>query len=180
MNLNFNSKTIVSVCTLLSVVIMIVIFIILPTAHNIQKTTDETYRLRLYMEQRYQESLRSKVTKKKLENMKKNSLDFEKFLFKKDQTLTLIKILETVAVNNQINQKVKENNLDRIAPNKNINLKLEASGKYKDVLKYIYNLETLDYFINITNLRLTSSYDKNGQNNGNALVGLTLEIYVSQ
>jgi len=180
MKFNSSIKIIIAVCILSLVVILIVIGVIWPTANNIRKTTEETYQLRAYMEQRYQESLRSKVTKKKLEDIKQETLGFESAIFKKSQTLDLIKMLEVIASDSGVSQRIEETNLDNINTNQNINLKLSANGKYNDIFKYIYNLETLDYFVNITNLRLTPNYDKNGQSNSSLSASLNIEIYVGQ
>ena len=174
MKFNSSGKIILPVCSLIIVVLIIVILIIIPTARNISKTTQDTYQLRSYLEQRYQESIQSRLTKERLDTIKQESTNFDQLLFKKSRTMELIQLLEKLSAKHQLNQIIEGTNLDSITPGENLSIRLTVSGQYKNMLNYIHNLETIQYFVNLTDLRLSD----NGSGNSSANFGL--EIYVSQ
>ena len=180
MKLTSTNKIIITVFSLSVLVLIILILVILPSAQKIKEITEETYNLRSYMEKKYTESLQSKLTKNKLEEIKTESKDFSKYLFTKNHTLELIQLLENLATKNKITQSMGSTNLDSILPDSNININLNINGEYKNVLKYINDLESLDYFINITTLRLSPGYDKTGQIKNMVSANLNIEIYVSK
>jgi len=173
MKLTSTNKTIVTVCLLSAVILSIIILVIIPAIQSIKKITTETSNLRLYMEQKYKESLRSKLTKKKLERITEDVKNYDKYLFKNTQALELIQLLENLSSKSKVTQKINNSNLDSITPGKKLNINLTVNGKYTDVLNYLHNLETIDYFVNIETIRLIP----NGEG---TTANLTIGIYVSK
>lgn len=180
MTLNSGHKIIISVAALALLAAAISFLIIVPTVSSIKKTTNEIYKLRTYLEKKYQDSLKTRLTKKKLEQIKQNSTDLPAYLFNVKDTLKLIQILETTANNNGVTQKINYSNLDKIKPQTKIKIDLTISGQYLNILNYIQTLESMTYFINIENIRLASVYDNHGQATNDTNANLTIGIYASQ
>lgn len=180
MTLNSGQKIIISVVTLALLTVTILVLIIIPTISNIKETANEIYELRTYLEKKYQDSLKTRLTKKKLEQIKQNSTDLPVHLFNVKDALKLIQILETTANNNKVEQKINYSNLDKIKPQTKVEIDLTISGQYLNILNYIQAIETMTYFANIENIRLTPNYDSRGQTTNNANANLIIGIYVSQ
>ena len=178
MKLNSTNKTIITVAALTLVAILIVVFIILPTSKNIKKITEETYNLRAYMEQKYKKSLNSKLTKKKLIDIEKGSKHFDKYLFSRKNALKLIKFLEDLSQNSNVKQNIRSSNLDEIKKGNLVKISTTITGNYHDVLNYIHNLETSQYFINIKDIRLTP---RSGEKEKQGMAAkLNLELYAGK
>lgn len=180
MTLNSGHKIIISVAALALLVVVIFFFIIVPAVRNIKETANEIYELRIYLEKKYQDSLKTRLTKKKLEQIKQNSTNLSAYLFNVKDALKLIQTLETTASNNKVGQKINYSNLDKIKPQTKVKIDLTISGQYINVLNYLQAIETMAYFANIESIRLTSDYDNHGQATNNANANLTIGIYVSQ
>jgi len=180
MKLNSGHKIFITVGLLSSIVIIIVVLIIIPTARNIQETTQETYNLRAYMEKRYQDSLKSRLTKKKIEQIKNYSTDFNEHIFKISDTLKLVQTLENMAEQNQVKQNINDSNLDAIKPGSKITINISITGDYLNVLNYVQTIEKQDYFFNIETLRLTPSYDGNGALSKEMSANLIVTLYVNK
>ena len=180
MKLNPGHKIILTVSLLCLLVIFIIGAIIYPVVASIQKTTKQTYDLRLYMEKRYQNSLRSRLTKKKIETMKEDTKNYDLYLFRKADSLALIQNLEQTADDSNVNQTITGSNLDSIAAGKKLNINLTVSGIYSDVIRYINALEISQYFLNIKSVRLIPSHDSHGNINDFVTGYLNIELYVAK
>jgi len=179
MKLNSGHKIIITVSLMSLLALVIIVMVIIPTIRNIQTTAKETYKLRVYMEKKYQASLRSRLTKKKIEEIKKESSDYDSYLFKKENALELIQHLEKMSKQTKVNQKINSTNLDQIIPGSKLQISITVSGKYVDVLEYINVIENVKYFFNIESVRIIP-------NNGSSSIStdatayLTLGLYVSK
>jgi len=180
MILNSGHKIIINVAALALLAAAISFLVIIPTVNNIKETAKEIYELRTYLEKKYQDSLKTRLTKKKLEQIKQNSADLPAYLFNAVDTLKLIQILETTAANNKVSQKINYSNLDKIKPQTKIKIDLTISGQYLNILNYVQALESMTYFVNIENIRLTPVYNNSGQATNDASANLTIGIYVNQ
>lgn len=164
--------------SLVLVVLIIIFGVFLPTVSYIKTTTDETDRLRTYLEQKYEQSLRYRVTRNKVKEIKASSLDFTSHIFKKGQELALITYMENMAAKYNLNQSIISSNLDKITNNR-INIDLNISGDYIKIFKYLSEIEASDYFFNIERLQIAPVYERNGEPTHNTNLYLTLDLYVS-
>ncbi|MFZ5390904.1 MAG: hypothetical protein ACOZAJ_01360, partial [Patescibacteria group bacterium] len=73
--------------------------------------------------------------------------------------------LETIAQQNKVNQKItlrpKE---DKTIKNKDLNLQIQTTGQFNDLLDYLNDLEKMNYYLNLDLVRFTKP-DNQGQNN---------------
>ncbi len=180
MTLNSKQKMILNICLLTILAVVIVGGIIWPTLLKIQKITDDTYNLRAILEKKYQQSLNAHLTKNKVEQIKEEVSNFPNFLFRAPNTLALIQKLETIAKTNNISQNINSSNLDKITTSNEVTIDLNVTGKYIDVLNYIHDLESIDYFISIEEIRLTPIGDQNKQTNNLANLNLAIKLYVNK
>ena len=180
MQLNSGQKIIATVSLLSLIALLIISLVIIPTVASIKKTTNDTYQLRVYMEQKYQESLRSRLTKSKIEAIKKESNEYGIYLFSKTDALALIQHLEKMSKESKIDQKINSTNLDQIVSGKKVEISTTISGEYNDVLEYINTIENTKYFFNIESVRIIPNYDGSGSVSKNATAYLNLGLYVSK
>lgn len=180
MTLDLTKKTIILTLalTLLSLIIILGIFV--PTLTYIKKTSDESYKLRLFMEQKYEQSLRLRVTRKKLEEIKNSSTDFYSFIFRPGDELKLITYLEDLSAKHHITQTIVNSTLDKTGGNRTASISMNLTGSYENILMHIAELETSNYFIYINPLRITPVFTKNGESTPATSLSLTIELYVNQ
>ena len=180
MSLNLTKKIIirVSALTLLALAIMFGVFV--PTLNYIKKTADESYKLRVFLEEKYEQSLRSHITKKKLAEIKVSSVNFYPFLFKPGDELKLITFLETLSAKYNINQTINNSTLDKVVSNQVASISMQLIGNYSDILRYTAELEASDYFIYVNKMQFTPAYARNDEITPTTNLNLTVELYVNQ
>lgn len=180
MTLDLTKKTIIWVGALALLALAIIFGIFVPTLNYIKKTADESYKLRMFMEQKYEQSLRSRVTRKKLGEIKNSTANFYPFLFKSGDELKLITFLETLSAKHKLVQTINNSTLDKVSSNRIASISMNLSGNYNNILKHIAELETSDYFIYINQMQFTPTYARSGETTPTANLNLTIELYVNQ
>lgn len=180
MALDLTKKIMLWVGALSLVALLIIFGIAVPTLSYIKKTADESYKLRIFMEQKYEQSLRSHITRKKLEEIKNSTAEFLPFLFKKGDELKLITFLENLSAKHNVTQTIANSTLDKVGGGQTANIAMNLNGNYNDILKYIAELEGSDYFIYINQMQFTPAYSKNGDASSNTNLNLIIELYVNQ
>ena len=163
---------------MLTLVIIFGIFV--PALNYIKKTADESHKLRVYMEQKYEQSLRLRVTRNKLEEIKKSTADFHTYIFKTGDELKIITYLENLAAKYHVTQTINNSNLDKVGNNQITSISMNLAGNYGDALMYIAELETSDYFIYINSMRASPAFTRSGETTLNINLSLTIELYVNQ
>src|SRR3989339_1636619 len=177
MHLDFSKKIILTVMILSLAALLIIFGVFLPVINYIKKTNDDSYKLRTFLEQRYEQSRKSKITRKKMDEIRDSFVDFIPFLYKKGDDLKLITYLEGLAAKHKLAQSISNSMLDQIAGNQ-IAIGLNLSGEYKHVFEYMTNLESSDYFINIEELQLTPIFERNIGLSNSVNLYLAIKLYV--
>jgi hypothetical protein len=180
MRLDLTKRIIVVVGALSALALLIIFGIFVPTLSYIKKTSDDSYKLRVFMEQKYQQSLRSRITRKKLGEIKSSISKFDPFLFKHGDELKLITFLENLSAKHNITQTINNSNLDKVNAGQIASISMNLSGNYLNILNYIAELETSDYFIYVNRLQLTPAYARNGEPISTTNLNITIELYVNQ
>lgn len=175
------TKKMIARVSLFFVIFLGIIFgVLIPTLLKIKKTADDSYKLRLLLEQKYEQSIHSRVTKQKLNEVKKNITDFDKYIFKSGDELKLITFLEALATKHTLNQTIANSNLDKIGSDQMAVINLSLNGDYQNTLDYIADLETSDYYITIEQLQIKPIFNKNGEIGKMASTDLTTKLYVNK
>lgn len=180
LKLDLTKKIIVRVGALSLLALIIVFGIFVPTLSYVKKTSDESYKLRMFMEQKYEQSLRSRITRKKLGEIKNSAANFEPFLFKPGDELKLITFLEALSAKHNITQTINNSTLDKTSGNQMASISMSLDGNYKDTLRYIAELEASDYFIYINQMQFSPAYTRNAETAPTANLNLTIELYVNE
>lgn len=177
--LDLTKKIVVWVSILSLLAILIIFGIFVPTLSYIKKTADDSYKLRLFLEQKYEQSLRSRITRKKLAEIKSSMSKFDPFLFKSGDELKLITFLENLSSRHNVSQTISNSTLDKVTSGRIASVSMGLSGNYNDILKYIADLETSDYFIYINQMLFSPAITKSGETSQTTNLNLTIELYVN-
>lgn len=181
MRLSIEKQTIVTVGIFSGVILLVVLGVIIPTAQYIKRLNDETTTLKNYLERKYESTTNLRSSIKKIEEIKLAVNEYPQYFFKPGDELVLITALEDIANKNKVTQKIENSNLDQKASN-SIRVSLSVNGEYEKTLKYLSDLEKLNYFINVEKLQLTSAGAKPGQSVSSTPTNLYLDfsLYVNQ
>ncbi|MDP2708669.1 MAG: hypothetical protein Q8O93_01280 [bacterium] len=154
---NLKNKIVASSVGFLLTILFLIFFIVAPTIKDIRAMGDEIEAQRLDLENKY---IKGQSLKQLSENLKKieprlNLLD--QVFINKNRELEFITSLESQANKNNIDQKI---NLSppQIAENQNFQktvLQLFTKSSFTRQLRYLTNLESLNYYINIKQLELS-------------------------
>lgn len=120
------------------------------------------------------ESLRSNLALAK--NVKTQIANYDSLLLPKGAELELITDLENIAVKNKVIQKIDASNLDNYA-NRKIEISLNVSGAYADVLNYISSLEQYKYLITVEHIDFSPG--ASNQTDGNSQPRASSQIKIS-
>lgn len=178
MRSTLEKKTLLFVYGFLAVIALILGTIIYPTIKYIHSVNVETTNLRQYLENRYQNALNLRGSKKQVDEVKNEIVSYAQYLFAPTDVLKLITLLEENAEKNKVSQKINSSDLDKIG--EKIHMNITASGQYKNVLNYLADIENSQYFITEKNIQISSG--SNLQNNlaDYANMNLDLILYVNR
>ena len=180
MMIDQTKKMIIRVYVLAALFLGIVLCVLVPTLLSIKKTSEESYKLRLTLEQKYEQSPRSRLTKQKLEEVKENTARFDEYIFKSGDELRLITFFESLAAKHRLTQTITNANLDNISKDQLTIISLNLTGDYQGLLAYIADLESSNYFIQIEQMQLKPMFAKSGGVAQTAVLDITTKLYVTK
>lgn len=169
---------IISIALVGATIGLIVYFIILPTIQDIKRISDAVYIERIDLEKKY---VRGQLLKKTLEDFEKVKPEKEKLasiFIKEGKELEFITALEKIAAGHNLEQSIQLQTAIRGKGEKNLYpllLAVGINGDFIEILKYLKDLEKLNYYFNIFSLNIGLAA-KNSENKAvNAI--LTGKIY---
>lgn len=137
----------------------IFIFIDLPAIKNIKKIKDEIEFQRLDLEKKYFKIQRSKKTALSLNKIEAEMAEMNNVFINENRELEFITSLERLAAKNSLSQEInlagKEGQKEgepRVA-----NLYVRLTGSYDNIINYLSDMESSEYYINFTGLELSSA-----------------------
>ncbi len=170
-------KKIISLVAGFALLSLVLIFgIIWPTITRIRELERETYNLRVYLEKRYQKTINLRSSLKKIEQIKSETRIFPEHLFRAGEELKLITALEGIAAKNMVTQRIISSNVDKIT-NQRLNISLGISGAYHNVLRYLTDLENMNYFITVQLVQLSAAIEPTTHAEATSM-NLDVSIYV--
>lgn len=141
---------------------VVIFFIILPTAKDIDETSAKIYNLKDELEKKYTMAKNLKGITKKIKDIQQENQDLMDIFVKKGEELILIQKLEGIAAANNLKQKININYTNENKKNQNEEqLDLKLQGNYIDILKYLYDLRRLTCHINIKEVIVDKEKDNN-------------------
>lgn len=162
-----------------AIIILAVLFtVIYPTIKQIEQVHKQTYDLRQYLEQKNKNSSRLHLSVQRINEVKKEAASFPNYIFKTGDELILITNLESIATKNNLTQKIESSNFDNIT-NHTAVLSLTTLGGYLNTIKYLNDLEKLNYFISVQRLELTPATSRGVEISKDVNMRLNLNLYVN-
>lgn len=157
--INLKNKIIAALIGFALIIFGLIYFIVMPTIKDIEAMGGEIEGQKIDLEKKY---IKGNSLRQLTENLKeiepKLSL-LDQIFINKNRELEFITTIENKADNSQISQKINLNS-PRAAENQEFqknDLQLFANGEFTKQLKYLMDLESLNYYINIKSLELSSS-----------------------
>ncbi|KKU26017.1 MAG: hypothetical protein UX39_C0014G0010 [Candidatus Magasanikbacteria bacterium GW2011_GWA2_46_17] len=174
-----NEKKVVAFVSILTIITFcIIFFIITPTVKDIYATKKRTQMLKVSLEENYNRAKKLRVSKEQIEGIKSSLPQYLPHIFRKGDELELITFLESVANKNKVSHGIQGSNLDQPTNNR-LSISLNITGRYINILRYLADLESADYFINVTRLQLAPLSIRNQDTSGMYSLSLSLGIYVA-
>lgn len=179
--LNFEIKTKLLVAGLALVTTLIVAGAIWPTARDIYGINRDTIDLKTYLEKKYKSTLDLRQSAQQIGEIEKQAAIFSRALYRRGDELRLITFLEDTAARHNLTQKIEAPDLGQTV-SQTIQLSLALEGQYQDILRYLSDLESSDYFLNTTRLRVNETGGRPADNQIKSPVSLQidLQLYVSE
>ncbi|MDO8668064.1 MAG: hypothetical protein Q7K35_03125 [bacterium] len=154
---SLKNKIIVMIVGFVLIIFGLIYFIVVPTIEDIQTMSQKIEEQMVDLEKKY---IKGSSLRQLTENLKKiepklSSLD--QIFINKNRELEFITTIENEANNSQVSQKINlssPKNIENQELQKN-NLQLSTNGNFNNQLKYLINLESLSYYINVKSLELT-------------------------
>lgn len=156
---NLKNNLLANLAGFILVITFLLYFIIMPAIKEIKTISHNLAEQREYLEKQYSKSQNLKKTAESLNRIEPKLKLLDRIFINKNRELEFITSLEDKANLNQINQRINLNS-PQTTNNEDfqiINLQLSSEGEFIKQLKYLMDLESLSYYINIKSLELSSS-----------------------
>lgn len=138
---------------------VIIYFIIIPTVSDIKMISDAVYKERVDLEKKYQRGQLLNKTLENFERVKSEQVIFKKAFIAEENELTFVTALENIAGKHNLEQHLQLASA-KISESKNLYLSraitITLRGTYEDTLNYLHDLESMDVFVNLANISLSS------------------------
>jgi len=156
--LDLRKRITLSVVGFFIFIFAVVYFVIFPSIRDIKNIKNEIESQRLELERRYVKGQSLRKMKEKLERAQEKIHVLDQVFIGQDAGLEFITALEGAAGKNGVNQKINllsqapvDNGFYKIVP-----LQLSSQGEISRQMSYLVSLETLNYYVNIKSLELSS------------------------
>ena len=159
-NFNLKYKILAVNGGLLLALICGVYFIILPSLNDIDRIKNDIFLTRLDLEQKYKRSRNLKKLSTNLKSIEGRIENIDQVFISQNRELEFITALERTAEEKNIVQKILLGKATAAGGDKFYNkipLKIQAQGNFVDLIRYLQGLETLNYYINVKSIDLTSN-----------------------
>jgi Tfp pilus assembly protein PilO len=166
-SIGYRSKIAFSAIFSITIIGGILYFLVWPAADNIKMIKSEAEGRRLELEKNYLKGKDLKVITGDLKTAEPQLEELRKIFVKKEKALDFINELEKIAQNNKLEQKIdlSPNEKDINGVCKEIPIQLLTGGNFSDQIKYLSDLEVLDYYISIQTIEMSLNGAQNTKNN---------------
>jgi len=156
--MSLKKKIILTSLVILIISTVIVVFIIWPTIKDIRKINQDIYNERVALEKKYLRGQLLRKTLKDFEEIKPNINKITAVFVPENKELEFITSLEKIASKNGVEQEIElqAKNIKTEKGIKILPLKLLIKGNFIQVLKYLKELENLNYYFNISVLSINT------------------------
>lgn len=147
MNIYLKNKLIMSVIVVV-VFVAILILVIIPTFRDIGELKHKILIQKAELEERYNRRIGTKLTLQNLKNLKPTFAEnYNKVFAKSGQEIEFINKLEELAIKHHLEQQLRlevalKTKLDK-GPEAQVPISLDLTGKFTDLVNYMYDLERI-------------------------------------
>lgn len=167
-------------------VFLIINFIALPAIKDIKNLKTEIIDQKVDLEKKIVKERNMNKVSAKIEEIEPQIEKFEKIFVNQNRELEFITVIEDIAEKNGLSQKI--NLLTASAKQshayKTIPLNIDVGGNFTNFVKYLIDLESLNYYINVKNIQIDSlqqsrfsNLGPNGGQNGNINIKIVADTY---
>lgn len=162
--LNLKNKIAINITVIIVFMSIIGYFIILPTLSDIRKMESEIEAQRVDLEKKY---VKGQSLKKLSENLKKiepNLVIFDQVFINQSRALEFITTLEEIANRHGVTQKLNLMTEKSAGNNGYVKtpLNFNIEGDFTNVMRYLADIENLNYYININSIEISRIQNDNG------------------
>ncbi len=158
-NLKTKSRMLILLIFSLSTILMVVCFVIIPKAKYIEGTCQQITERRKFLEERYLKLKNIRENKKDIDSIKKDLGKLDEVFVKHSEDLEFIQTLEAVANKNNVEQLIVLEDINKNLEGEEyeeIILEINLESSFLNVMKYLIDLETLKYYVNVESLSISS------------------------
>lgn len=169
--LGLKNKLIISIAGFIMVLISIIYFMVLPTINDIKEMGRKIESEKMDLEEKYQKGQSLKRLAEDIRKIEPLIEKLDQIYINKNDSLELITTLEKIANKNNINQKINlvdaqntENQYYQKMP-----IQLSTNGSFINQMKYLTNLESSKYYINIQSLEISPTIQNSNSTETNSI-----------
>jgi Tfp pilus assembly protein PilO len=177
-NFSLKNKIIVIIVGFLIFISLIIFLIVIPTVNDILEIGKEIENQRIDLEAKYIKGQNLRQLTENLEKINSQLSKLEQIFISNNRELEFITTLEGVASKNSISQKINLGNQEDIAnyDYKKTAIQLIAQSNFTNIINYLLDLESLEYYLNIKNIELTLASSKQG---ADVAPGAIINMFIS-
>ncbi len=158
-----SKKIIITLATLLIIVIGLSAMVIYPNGKRIKELSQDIYTKRVEAEKIFNRGQNLRSVIEQYNKIKPTLSKLKSVFVTENKELDLFTSLETLASNLQLEPEVKLSSSESSKKDRKLPLQIKLQSNYAQLLNYLVGLEDLDYYINISSLRLAATKDKSSQ-----------------
>lgn len=161
--MSFNKKTLIWIGSTALVLIAIAAFLLIPFIQDISGLTKQNYDKRVRLAIVKKQSSNISVMKRDYNKIQDDIKKISQVFIPKKETINFITNLENMAAQDNLTQKIqlqgiKISDLEQTTTEvKELPLQLTLSGDFNSIMKYLNQIEALNYYINFSKLNFTGS-----------------------
>ncbi len=168
-NFSLRYKILIIISIIIITLLSVGYFIILPSRSAIIRAKDIIETRRQEMEKKYTRGQDISLLTKNMEKINNQAKNLNQIFVVYGQELNFITALEKTAEKNHITQIIhmsppkenKEANKKTETIYQTTGLQLSVSGKFSDIIKYLNDLEKLNYYLNINSININNGNNQN-------------------
>ena len=168
-NLDIKKKITIRVLTSLILFFLIAYFFAFPLIKKIKTQKEDIIAKKIELEDRMSKDKNIIGLNEQIKKIEPELLELDKIFININRELDFITLLESVANNNNIEQRLniapgqtkKDDDIYQTQP-----LIIDANGEFKDIVQYIADLEALTYYITINSINI-NGINKLGKDDAN-------------
>jgi len=163
--LSLKKKIIIVFGVLISVVIVLTILVIIPSIKNIKEIATDIMSRRADVEKKYIKGMNLNKLTNGLKTIEPQLNKLDDIFVEENKMLDFITTLEKIAEKNKITQKINPALTQKVSYDnyKKIPLQIFSQGNYINQIKYLDEIESLNYYINVKLIELTGVNSANGE-----------------